>query len=83
MMLDSCLYSSLVAHFLSLFFLEHDAFSGEATPVMAAKLFQTVLLNPPKDRKTLTTNSGVLRRAPLLTKQAAGHVMTVLLKLIT
>lgn len=31
MMLDSCLYS-----FLSLFFLEADGFSGEATPVMSA-----------------------------------------------
>lgn len=38
MMLDSCLYSSLVAHFLSLFFLEVDAFSGEAIPVMSARL---------------------------------------------
>lgn len=38
MMLDSCLYSSLVAHFLSLFFLELEAFSGEATPVMSARL---------------------------------------------
>lgn len=36
MMLDSCLYSSLVAHFLSLFFLEPAAFSGETTPVMSA-----------------------------------------------
>lgn len=44
MMLESCLYSSLLAHFLSLFFLEHDAFSaGEATPVMLSGLFQTGL----------------------------------------
>lgn len=42
MMLDSCLYSSLVAHFLSLFFLELDAFSGEATPVMSARSMKAV-----------------------------------------
>lgn len=38
MMLDSCLYSSLVAHFLSPFFFELDAFSGEAIPVMSVWL---------------------------------------------
>lgn len=73
MMLDSCLYSSLVAHFLSLFFLEQDAFStGEATPVMLSGLFQTVPLN-------WSTVSSVQLRAPLLLYQASLSVMTGLL----
>lgn len=73
MMLDSCLYSSLVAHFLSLFFLEHDAFSaGETTPVMLSGLFQSVPLN-------WSTVSGVQLRAPLLLYQASLAGMTGLL----
>lgn len=50
MMLDSCLYSSLVAHFLSLFFLEPGAFSGEATPVMSAPGSVRLTLPPSQNR---------------------------------
>lgn len=68
MMLESCLYSSLLTHFLSLFFLEHDAFSaGEATPVMLSGLFQTIHSNW---TAALLSVSGMRLRAPLLLNQA-------------
>lgn len=65
MMLESCLYSSLLTHFLSLFFLEHDAFSaGEATPVMLSGLFLNCSLK--LDCSALITVGGMRLRAPLL-----------------
>lgn len=68
MMLDSCLYSSLLTHFLSPFFLEHAAFSaGEAAPVMLPGLLQ-----PARSSWTAALRSlcAAQLRAPWLLKQA-------------